>query len=642
MVKSKHVIFSLLAFMLAVTLFPFSALALTENILESAPELNLAEEENDEISFEESEDDYEEESFSYIPDYWMPNRGTVSESKELNLPRLTDAELAIVQELLSDREPAEKKDAAGRHYAASESYSEARVYPLNPEDFNGETFYVILPDRQMDKKKLQNMLSAFEELGISFDPDSLGWANCSRGTSLSYSYYSYATRGLSEEEKNRMAKFREQVRRGTSDQDNIAPSSSCRTVLVKEPESSGQPVLFCFYPYRPMTDNELASFALAQETAWEIHPDQLEKKARENMYKLALLPLSMVKYNELRSDYGDSIHFMNYYRIDPDSCGNMYASPDETPEEAMVEQTISVRDGNIPAEAVFVCISVDYPYSYESAHPGKKSVCSDEKLKAAAWKWTEKNLLIPQEDILSDWIRHDQDESWGTVTYRLLTSDWVVYLEMYESNARYFGYEIYNRDRTRSYNDWEPVPALKVGISEAAGPESSVWEITDETIDDNARKVVRSLLNLPSNMISAGASKEEDKFGVLYRNDYTFDTAENSQDNGSPDRMPDSMIVYQTPYFTKTGSLRTDPIFFTYPDVPDTGTRLSDEEYLASARNWAEKTLLIPEEDILSDWTMDPDDSGYSIHCHLDTRDFVIYLQMFNNGEVRWCGIYQR
>ena len=108
MVKSKHVIFSLLAFMLAVTLFPFSALALTENALESAPELNLAEEEDDEMSFEESEDDYEEESFSYIPDYWMPNRGTVSESKELNLPRLTDAELAIVQELLSDREPAEQ------------------------------------------------------------------------------------------------------------------------------------------------------------------------------------------------------------------------------------------------------------------------------------------------------------------------------------------------------------------------------------------------------------------------------------------------------------------------------------------------------------------------------------------------------
>ena len=111
MIRFNHSFTSLLAVLLAMTFFPFSALALTEDTLEPAPEISLPEEtgSSEGISGEDFTDAYmelpEEESAgdsnSFIPPLQLPpDRRVVQESAEVDIARLTNAELAKVKELL--------------------------------------------------------------------------------------------------------------------------------------------------------------------------------------------------------------------------------------------------------------------------------------------------------------------------------------------------------------------------------------------------------------------------------------------------------------------------------------------------------------------------------------------------------------
>ena len=156
------------------------------------------------------------------------------------------------------------------------------VYPLNPADFDGETFYVTLPGRQLTDEDLLYLISCFRELDITFDPDSLNSRNCLRGIS----YFGNGTRDLASEELERMDAIRHMVIRGMLTPEEIHPESECKTIETH----SG---LFCFYPYRSMTDDELAAFALAKESVWENNPNQVEKAARDSASSIVSLPVSM-------------------------------------------------------------------------------------------------------------------------------------------------------------------------------------------------------------------------------------------------------------------------------------------------------------------------------------------------------------
>ena len=635
MFKSNHLFTSLLVTLLALTLVPFSALAVTENVLESAPEVSMPEEDADDTYAETPEETVQEDNYRTPSLSVLPERGTVQESEELNLPRLTDAELATVQELLAARKAGEQADFDDRHYADAEKVFGAGVYPLDPADFNGNTFYVILPYRQMSKNELLSLISAFEGLGIPFDPDSLNSTNCVRGTSL---LYHAATRDLSYEEQNRMEEMQRQIRRGVLDRESFTPVSTCRSVLVQMPGYSHaaydylEP--FCFYPYRDMTDDELATFAFAQEVKWEIHPDQLEKKARECAHKVFPLPLSMTAREETRYAYSeDYIEFRHYFRIDSENSNGLYASANESPYEVMVEQDYSKRQGEFPAEASVVRILIDYPAMY-SGRTDDESRCSEEELKASARKWAEKYLLVPKEDILSDWVFDERFTDWGSVQYRLLTTEWLVCLEMSENNAGYMQCCIYDRDYAVEFDDWD-----QAASGETAGAEGTEWDFDQDTIDQNARLFVRSLLNLPQDMTTENISRNTDGY-VQYRSDYIFQSDEK---NDSSDRNPGSMIVYQTPFFSKEKELSVECLFLSYPSrSDDAAEQLSDEEYVASAREWAEKTLLVSGEETLKDWSREDSSTSWSVTYRLETNDWVVFLQMQNDGKWSWCGIYPR
>ena len=102
------------------------------------------------------------------------------------------------------------------------------------------------------------------------------------------------------------------------------------------------------------------------------------------------------------------------------------------------------------------------------------------------------------------------------------------------------------------------------------------------------------------------------------------------------------MIVYQTPYFSEDSSLQLECMFISYPDESGRRIQLSDEEFLSAARAWSDKTLLISMDTILADWTLEKGRPGAGATYKLQTGEWDVYLQMFDNGEYAWCGLYPR
>ena len=104
--------------------------------------------------------------------------------------------------------------------ASGNAFRGIGVYPLNPEDYDGETFYVRLPQYQpLTDEQIRSLISAFNELGIPFDPDSLGSRNCSRRDE-NY-VQDYESRPISEEEEQRLEIIRTLVRQGVLTKDSI-------------------------------------------------------------------------------------------------------------------------------------------------------------------------------------------------------------------------------------------------------------------------------------------------------------------------------------------------------------------------------------------------------------------------------------
>lgn len=639
MTKSKHVIISLLAFMLAVALFPFSALALTENALESAPELNLAEETDNDV-YDLTPDDTDADIsdaadpaaqyFSYQNRY-VPERGTVSETRQLDFPRLTDQELELARKLIAAKEAGENLSFDNLHYAVPEKVTEAGVFPLNPDDFNGETFYVILPDTQMTEIQVANLIFAFDELGISFDPDSLNYKNCARGSSMEWNY---ASRFLTYEERDRMEAMKEQISRGIFDSEAIVPDSSCKSVSVRRPNYARKDFdafkTFYFYPYRELTDNEMAAFALMQEKQWEVDPDILEKTARQYAHSFLKLPLDMPSSGAYRNAYDEYwIEFRNQFRPNPDTCKNLYDSYDETPEEIMVEQTIDLRTDT---EVSFARVLVDYPALYDEDSSDTQTRCSLEELTAAAQQWAEKYLQIPTEDILTDWALSDDHVAEKTVTFELQTAEWIICLELLESDARYCQARFHKRSL---YDD--DYESFMAGVEVP-----SAEDIGLDVLDQSARQNILSLLKLPADLVTEETSQADDLPWFQYQSDFCLNLGEDIGSYGPVDEIPDWLRVNQQ--LDDNSNPYLDTLFVTYrlksKDYEQTGS-ITHEEFVARARQWADKYLLIPESDIVSDWVRETNNPEI-IEYKLQTSEWDIYLDMLNNGEYDRCAFYRR
>lgn len=161
------------------------------------------------------------------------------------------------------------------------------VYALNPEEFDGEAAYVILPGPCMTDEQLLAVIAAYDEMGLTFDPDALSFRNCARGGGIE------TNRFLTEEERNRYQNLARMIEYGLLD-----PSTAEEAEMLNPKLDSryfcGLPD-FTIRPYRAVTDEEfvaqLADMGYHDMTG-EIDHLGIEKQARAVLNALDA-PLSM-------------------------------------------------------------------------------------------------------------------------------------------------------------------------------------------------------------------------------------------------------------------------------------------------------------------------------------------------------------
>ena len=224
-----------------------------------------------------------------------------------------------------------------------ESQIESQIAEEQPES-EAEPVAVAADDREfpmidrMTDEMLLSLLAAFNRLGIPFDPDLLNARNCTRGY--------LENRSFSYEESERAKAIQRQVHRGMITKDSIPAGTFCQTVTVAaDPEQAWGPfdntlLRFVRYPYRSMTDDELAAYVLTTESAWETDPAAVEKLALDRVRSFLDVPLALTVTNEQMSVNPDgSKMYMNDFLIPyTDGITGRPASPAGKPMQILVCQ----------------------------------------------------------------------------------------------------------------------------------------------------------------------------------------------------------------------------------------------------------------------------------------------------------------
>ena len=452
----QHLWRSLAAALLVLTLVPFSAMAVTENVLEPAPEINTTEDLPEEDPTEEKAetDDSWDDEYSYLPyESYLPERGTTPEEDQYYNPRLSDGELARYKELLAmlDNKEITLDGIPSCANLMEMDENPVRVYTLNPDDFDGETFYVLLPwNRKMDDGQLLSLIASFRELGISFDPDSLNERNCTRRA------YSGKNRDLSEEEEFRSRAMRHLIVRGMLTREDAA-SASAGVCTEKIP--GYRP--FCIYPYRSLSDNELAVFLFAEYSVWETDPDLIERTALNAVRDILRLPLSLsVADEKAATEPNDWKAFttetVNRYVLEYERANRFhYTESDDKPAELAITML----------ESPGVTIVLQGLYAYYAAPYNETEFIqdNDEVFLAAAEKWAGENLLLPESQKAFQWSIFNTNQY--EVTLHAITDEWditlaisrdlyITYLSMWA--LKYDEYADHSND---DYDDGVFVPA---------------------------------------------------------------------------------------------------------------------------------------------------------------------------------------
>ncbi len=168
------------------------------------------------------------------------------------------------------------------------------MYTLNPEDYDGDKAYALLPERALTDDELLQIVDAFVQLGVPFGDDTLSYRNCARGGG------SEASRPLTNEEAARASTLHRLYRR-----QELRPKTPFTALpgddgigeIRLNPEGYRGLDSFAFLPYRPMTDEELlrrVDHDSADEKSISMQQyAEFERKAREQLAALLDAPLSM-------------------------------------------------------------------------------------------------------------------------------------------------------------------------------------------------------------------------------------------------------------------------------------------------------------------------------------------------------------
>lgn len=276
-------------------LLPAAALGVTDGVVEDAPMVAV-----DGMSLVQAETSYLPDDTVYAgygdwevawehAEEWVDSEadedGCYNEVEQR--PRLTAGETARAKALLA-------KVQAGEIAYAGESVLDRMedvivgVYTLDPEDYDGERAYVLLPGTCLTDEQLLALIDAFDRLGLVFEPDALNYRNCARGGGLECSRF------LAAEERERYTQLAYLIERGLLDPAGFeAP-----TVVQPKLDSRYYCGLedFTLRPYRAIPDEELCAMLAergVRDMTGELDLQDLEKTSRELLYRYLGCPLSM-------------------------------------------------------------------------------------------------------------------------------------------------------------------------------------------------------------------------------------------------------------------------------------------------------------------------------------------------------------
>lgn len=421
----------LLAAVLVLTLFPFTSFAYTSERIFSpyAPEIVR-----------------EPERFP-VEDTNVDRDPQISESYGFSDPWLTDLELAKIREYqaaLRDGELGYTGESIINPTSVTDI--DVAVFTLDPDDFCGETFYVFLPDSEsVTDTQLVALADAFEKLGIDFDPDSLNDRNCCRHCNV------LESRTLTVEENSRMDALRDQVRRGQLKKEDVPAGTQVLTVEKRTERGWGlDKKTFLFYPYRQMTNEELALFALEDEGEWTVDPDELKKTALKDTGDLVILPEEIQEFTpctqrELMQVTGDTYRHRSgevykytsqfYFEGYDGFYDQIHCSMDivQMQEAGSAPETAGIH---LWYGYYSTFSDSDYPESHEA------------EWLAAAQNWAEQTLRLPADVLQGGWTVSYKTEDYGSnlIQLRLVTEEYEICVWVYQNSAKISDCLIFNRN----------------------------------------------------------------------------------------------------------------------------------------------------------------------------------------------------
>ena len=273
-------------------LIPAMALAVTEGVVEAAPQVEV------EVVREADKPSYLPDE-SYYAGYgdWNPAWENAESWVESAFdgecyhdveqrPRLTAGESRRAVKLL---EAYEKGEIAytGESILNKMENVVVGVYALEPGNYDGEAAYVILPGPCLTDEQLLAIIDAYAQLGLTFDPYALSARNCARGGGIE------TNRFFTDEERERYTSLARLIENGMIDPKAMG---AMRTMNIELDSRyfCGLPD-FTIRPYRSATDAEMVAQLFAMGTrdmTGVIDAKDVERRARQVLNDLGA-PLSM-------------------------------------------------------------------------------------------------------------------------------------------------------------------------------------------------------------------------------------------------------------------------------------------------------------------------------------------------------------
>lgn len=278
----------LFVFILCLAL-PACALGVTEGVVENAPQVAMdtvrVEAETfylPDASYYQA-DDGDEPEWGKSETYAEPEFDGECFYPSYQEPCLTSGEAARAKKLLAAYQAGEATGDGASVLEADRNVI-VGVYALDPQDYDGETVYTLLPNVCLTDEQLLAIIDAYDRLGLTFDPDRLDYRNCMRGGGVE------CARFLTEEERIRNTALYDMIKRDVLPE---AQAGKSGTVILDRRYYNGLPD-FSIRPFRRMTDEELIADLYATGAApAKIDYDKVEKQAREQLTALFGCPLSM-------------------------------------------------------------------------------------------------------------------------------------------------------------------------------------------------------------------------------------------------------------------------------------------------------------------------------------------------------------